>query len=112
MRKLLLFCVAGLMVPAFLAACYRQDILTVDISVPQMGSPQCRSLVLQALGRLEQDAIIRAAPNIETRVLTITYDSRRLALKNIEYAITAAGFDANEEQAPQEARDALPAECR
>ncbi len=112
MRKILVLCIAGLMVPAFIAGCFRQDILTVDISIPQMRAPECRRLVLQALGRLEQDAISRADPNIETGILTITYDSRRVALKNIEYAITAAGFDANEEKAPPEARNALPAECR
>ena len=93
-------------------ACFRQDVLTVEISVPQMGSPECRRLVLQALGRLEQDAIKRADLDIETRTATITYDSMRLALKNIELAITAAGFDANDEVAPDEARAQLPEVCR
>lgn len=110
-QSLFLLCV-GILMPVLVAGCFRQDVLTVDISIPQMGAPECRRLVLQALGGLEQDAIIRADLNIQTRVATITYDSRRLALKNIEHAITAAGFDANEEEAPPDAREALPAECR
>ncbi len=101
-----------LFLPLLVAGCFRQDILTVDISVPQMGSPECRRLVMQALGNLEQDAIIRADFNLETRTATITYNSMRLALKNIEYALTHAGFDANDEIASDEARAQLPEECR
>jgi hypothetical protein len=102
----------GLLFVNLLTACFRQDIITVEISIPQMGSPECRQLVLQALGRLEQDAILEADLNTQSRVATIRYNSTRLALKNIEHAITAAGFDANEEKAPPEARAALPEECR
>lgn len=104
-------CIA-LILPVLLTGCFRQDVVTVDISIPQMKSSECRRLVMQALNSLEHDAIKQAAPNIQTGVLQITYDSKRLALKNIEYSIAAAGFDANEEKAPAEARDALPAACR
>jgi hypothetical protein len=64
------------------------------------------------LGRLEADAIVRAQPDVAARTVTVTYNSMRLAIKNIEYAITAAGFDVNEEQARPEARQALPEGCR
>lgn len=109
--RLSILCV-GILLPLALTGCFRQEVLTVDISVPQMGSPECRRLVLQALGRLEQDAIVQVEPNVQTRVVTVTYNSTRLALKNIEHAITAAGFDANEEKATDEARAALPEACR
>jgi len=112
MRSRYTLCCFALLTAGLMTACFRQDVITTDISIPQMGSPECRRLVLQALGRLEQDAIIRADLNIETRTATITYNSTRLALKNIEYAFTAAGFDANDERADAEARAALPAECR
>ena len=104
------FCLAGLLL--FSSACFRQDVLTVEISVPQMGSPECRRLVMQALGRLDQEAIKQADLNIDTRTATITYDSMRLALMNILHAITAAGFDANDEVASEEARAQLPEVCR
>ncbi len=110
-RGTVLLCLA-LVLPFMLGACFRQDVLTVDIDIPQMRSAECRRLVLQAIGQLEQDAIERADLDIETGVMTITYDSRRLALKNIEHVIAAAGFDANDERAPDEARAALPEECR
>jgi hypothetical protein len=42
----------------------------------------------------------------------VTYDALKLGIKNIEYVIAGAGFDANDTPAPKEAREALPAECR
>jgi len=112
MRFFLTLLGLSLLMPGLFTGCFRQDVITTEISVPQMRSPECRRLVLQALGRLEQDAIIRADLNMQTGVATITYNSTRLALKNIEYALTNAGFDANEEKADAEARAALPPECR
>ena len=44
--------------------------------------------------------------------LTLRYESMILAHKNIEHAIIAAGFDANELTSTDEARRALPPECR
>ena len=95
-----------------LPACFRQDVITIELQVPQMRSDDCARLVLQSFGRLEADAILRAEPNVAEGTLRVTYNSMRLAIKNIEYAITAAGFDVNEERARPEARQALPERCR
>jgi len=92
--------------------CFRPHIVTVDISVPQMRSPDCASLVERALGSYEEEAILETATDIDRQILTVTYDQRRLALKNLEYSLTAAGFDANDARADERARAALPSECR
>ena len=97
---------------ALLTGCFRKEILTVEIAIPQMQSEACAQLVLQAIGRLEADAILRAEMIVDRRIASVQYDSTRLGLKNIEHAISMAGFDANDVLARPEAREALPEGCR
>ena len=103
-------------VPALLAllasACFRPDIVTTRIDLPQLRSAECAERAGQALAQFERDALIEVTFDAGARQAVITYDRRRLALKNIEYALTRAGFDANQETATDEARTTLPAGCR
>lgn len=103
-------CVVGLMIMT--SACFRAEILTARIDVPQMGSAECRRLVMRGLETIDQEAIRQVELDTEQRVAIITYDSSSIRLKNIEHAIRAAGFDANDVVAEPEARDKLPASCR
>ena len=50
--------------------------------------------------------------DLEKRAVTVTYDSLLTALKNIEFTIANAGFQANEVPANTNAVNALPPECR
>ena len=95
-----------------LTGCFRQEVVTVDIAIPQMKAEPCAELVLQSLQVLEAAAILDYQADLDRRVLRLTYNTTRLALKNIEHAIAAAGFDANDVSAAEEARAALPALCR
>ncbi len=95
-----------------MTGCFRQELLTVEIEIPQMRSEQCAQRVLRALGTLEADAILEAELKVAEGLAVIKYDSTRLHLKNIEHAISIAGFDANDVLARPDARDALPEECR
>jgi len=104
------FMLSGLFLCA--GACFRQTEVTVEIAVPHMGSPECRSVVLQAIDQLDREAIKRVDLDLDRRIARVTYDSTSIALKNIEYAITNAGFDANDEPANEEARARLPVACR
>lgn len=112
MRRNHRFIAFGLLAIMSLTGCFRQELLTVEIAIPQMQSEACAQLVLRALGRLEADAILEAEFKVAERVATIRYDSTRLHLKNIEHAISMAGFDANDVLARPEAREALPEACR
>ncbi len=91
-------------------ACYRQDILTVEIHVPQMRETECSRIIIRALR--EVDGIQSVRPDTENRVLTVTYNARKLALKNIEHTLAEQGFTANDEEARSDARMRLPPECR
>jgi copper chaperone CopZ len=101
-----------LLLPLLCVGCFRQDVVTIDIAIPQMRSQPCAERIIQSLGRLEQGAIVGLETDLENGVLSVTYNAMRLAKKNIEYAITDAGFEANGEAADAEARQALPEECR
>ncbi len=79
-----------------LTGCFRQDVVTIEIDVPAMRTADDRAKILQALNGLEKDAVEHANLDIETQTITVTYNSMRLARKNIEHAIAAAGYDANE----------------
>lgn len=112
MRSAYLSIVVGLILTLAVGGCFRKEILTVEISVPQMRSQECAQIVIRALGTLEHEAIHQAEMNVDRAVAIITYDSMRLARKNIEFAIASAGFDANELRASPEARALLPDGCR
>ncbi len=92
------------------SSCRQMDIRTVTIEVPQLRGQECEQIlhrVLSSMNGVRGDTLV-----FETGSVTVTYDSMRLALKNLEYAISAAGFQANEIPADAEARGQLPERCR
>jgi len=91
------------------SGCFRKDIQTLEVQVPEMKSSECSKIIQGALSRIE--GIISAEPDIDNHVLTVTYDSTKLAIKNIEYLITGVGFDANGNPGNPNAKKGLPAEC-
>jgi hypothetical protein len=70
---------------------------TVVISVPGMKSVKDANVVVDAIAyaRLGRDDP-RITVSRESRTITATYESMALSLKNIEYAIACAGFEAND----------------
>jgi copper chaperone CopZ len=109
--KLARYLLGSVVVVAFLACgCFRQDVRTLVVNVPQMKSADCSKIIQGALSRIE--GIISAEPDLEKRTMSITYNSTKLSIKNIEFLIAGVGFDANDEQGKPEAKAALPAGCR
>lgn len=92
------------------AGCFRQDIKTFMVQVPQMKSPECSKIIQDAMSRIE--GIYSAEPDLNARTMAVTYDSKKLSIKNVEYLITGLGFDANHEKGNPEAQANLPAGCR
>jgi len=105
-----------------LASCRKSDPRTVHIFVPGMKNQKCAELVARAVAmELTDDkpglasAVLNMGavrPDISSRTVTVQYESLKLALKNIEFAIAEAGFDANEVPADPEAQRNLPPECQ
>jgi copper chaperone CopZ len=89
---------------------FRHDIRSIVVYVPQMGSPDCSRVVQDALAKME--GVRFTKPDLAARTVEVTYDALKMGIKNIEFTIADAGFDANTTQASPEARKALPAACR
>ena len=102
--------VASLLVMVGVAACRQADIREKTIAVPQMKNASCETIVVEALRKT--DGVFADKIRAGGGQVTVTYDSMKLALKNLEFAIASAGFDAGTTPADPKAREALPADCR
>ncbi len=101
---------AALIVALVLSACFRQDIRTVEVNVPRLSRPECARIIQDALGSV--DGVVSVVPDLENHTVAVTYDSTKLAIKNIEFVIAGVGFDAGDTPAKPDAREKLPPPCR
>ena len=107
--------------------CRQQDIRTVTVQVPAMKNEACAERVSEAVaselvsgaGEHANRQIVRSlvlsgaiVPDLANRTVIVRYDSLRLSLKNVEFAIADAGFEANNTPASAQAAAQLPPECR
>jgi hypothetical protein len=83
--------------------------ITAVIYVPGMTRNTDVNIVVDAIAhaRMGRDDP-RISVNGPSHRLVAVYDSLRLSLKNVEYAIAFAGFDANDTPARLGARDSMP----
>jgi copper chaperone CopZ len=93
-----------------LVSCRKHDIRKVVVETPGIKSPECARVVQEAF--MKQPGIRSVEPDFERGTLAVTYDSMVIAIKNIEFVIAEAGFDANDEKARPEGVAKLPPECR
>ncbi len=91
-------------------ACFRKDVQTHVVSVPTMGGPVCAEMIQNEFNAVE--GVVTVQCDIQARTVAVTYDSKKIARKNIEYLITGLGFEANSNAPNAEARAKLPAECQ
>lgn len=93
----------------WLSSCRKQDIRSVVINVPGMKNAACAKVIQDAFMR--QPGIVSVRPDFQKREVAITYNSMVIAIKNLEFTIAGAGFDANDTEADTNAVAALPPEC-
>jgi copper chaperone CopZ len=101
-----------LTVAILMVSCRQHDYRTVKIKVPQMQNPECAQLVGQALTNKVGVDPETISINIADRTVQVKYDSMQTALKNLEFFIADAGFDAGPIPANKDARAKLPAKCK
>ncbi|MFH0907845.1 MAG: heavy-metal-associated domain-containing protein [bacterium] len=92
------------------SGCFRQDIKTIVVSVPGLKSPECSKIIQDAMVKVE--GILEVTPDVTAHTVTVRFDSTRMAIKNIEFVIATAGFDANTTLSPPETKATLPPGCR
>jgi len=88
-------------------SCRQQDIRTVTLTCPQVVGARAADVVVKALSKT--DGVKVDSIRVEDGKVTVTYDSMKLAIKNIEFTIAEAGFDADDIPADTKARDAFRA---
>ena len=85
-----------------LSACYRQDVRWVDITIPEVSGAteleniRFRLLSMNAMMPKDQQLYLEIRVNEEKPGLSIRYDARLQAIKNIEHEIARMGFQAND----------------
>lgn len=105
-------CIALTLISALLigTACFRQDRRTITVKVPSLRSEECLRLIQNAAKPV--DGIEQLTPDYAKGTLDVTYNAMKLGIKNIEFVIAGAGFDANDTKAPDTVKAALPEGCR
>ncbi len=101
-----------LTVAMFMVSCRQHDYRTVKIKVPQMHNAECAQRVGQALTNrvgVDPESI---SIDLNDKTVQVTYDSMVTALKNLEFFIADAGFDAGPIPANAAAREKLPESCK
>lgn len=80
-----------------------------DVNLPTMQCSMCKKTIEKALADVE--GIIKAEVDVETKVAHVSYKASLINLAGIEKAIAAAGYQANETSADQEAYSELAMCC-
>ena len=92
MKTIRHICLALLLL-AFFPGCRQSDMRVASIPVDEaLSLAENQKIVLRSLGQI--NGIETGTAVFSNGCLTVTYDSMKLALKNIEHAIMDAGFDA------------------
>ncbi len=106
MRSILVLTV----VAGVVCACRQTDVRTYTLPVAGVKNAACETAIREALKRTEgvQADKLTFSPG----AVTVTYDSMRLAHKNIEAVIAEAGFTAGDTPASPAAVTNLPPACR
>lgn len=91
-------------------SCRQRDIRTTTIQCPKLTSEKASEIVFKALSRT--DGVLSDSIRFEPGKVTVTYDSMKVAIKNLEYVIAEAGLAAGEYPADPKAEAALPEELR
>ena len=99
-------------------SCRRHDVRTVEIDVPGLKNEKCKEIIFNKLARVQgiMPDYSKNRPNIdfdlEKRLVIVEYDSMQLAIKNIEFHIADAGFQAGKIPPNLDAVQKLPPECK
>jgi copper chaperone CopZ len=92
--------------------CRHQDKRVATLSIPEMKNQACAAICVNALATRPGVDAKTIQVDYATRSITLRYDSMQLAMKNLEFAVSDAGFSANGIPANQAAAAKLPADCR
>ncbi len=107
MKRLAIGLIAAI---TLISGCFRPEFRTITVSVPQMKSEACADRIVAACKRM--DGVSNVVADLNKKTVDVTYKTLNIGIKNVDFAIAEAGFDADDVKATEEARKALPADCK
>ena len=99
----------------YLTGCYRQDVVTIEVKIPQLKSPQCADIIQKSLEKYNTPKLIIIKSiqfDYTTKSAKITYDAGQTAVRNIQHWIAESGFQADSIAPFPGTRERLPKECQ
>jgi hypothetical protein len=94
------------------SGCFRPETLTAEIRVPALRSETAAALVYEAFSAFPAEDVKVLSVDRQAGTVRVSYDSTRVALRNLQHRLAAAGFDADDIPANPDARQRLPEDCR
>lgn len=98
------------MTAGFLGYCSSKNIEAATIQVPGLQCSMCKTNVQNSLQDIQ--GIDDFTVDLQAKSVTVTYQANVLQLQDIQKAIAAAGYDADNVQASEKARNQLASCCR
>jgi|ERR1051325_2515030 copper chaperone CopZ len=84
-----------------------------DSSIAIKTSAQCESCKKRLEGKMAfEKGVKKVSLDVETKVLSVTYDPKKTSPEKLKTAVTKIGYDADEMQADKKAYDKLPKCCK
>ncbi|MBX7152065.1 cation transporter [bacterium] len=80
------------------------------INLPTIKCSMCVKTVKKAVGKL--DGIVETNIDLDKKTATVKYDPAKVTVADIEKAITASGYNANESKRDADAYSKLPDCCQ
>lgn len=99
------------LLPLGAAGCFRNTVSEIELDIPAMTTPAAAARVEQGLKTLG-DALKDIQLDSENHRAVVKFDNVRLGRRNVEVAVSHAGFAVNDWPADEEARTKLPKEMQ
>jgi hypothetical protein len=93
------------------AGCFRNTVSEIELDIPAMTTPAAAARVEQGLKTLG-DALKDIKMDPENHRAVVKFDNVRLGRRNVEVAVSHAGFAVNDWPADEAARAKLPKEMQ
>lgn len=96
------------------AGCFRNTTSELVLQIPAMRTPECAQTVRESLQPLIATGAVQNDVRVDltTHTVTVRFDNVRLGRRNIEVAVSHAGFAVNDWPADEVARAKLSEACR
>lgn len=88
--------------PTFLFWCFRKEIMDAEYHIPDMATPAAAAYLQNKIKGLP--GLAGSSYDLETRILTVSYQSSTIREMNIEESIALAGFAVNNRPANPKAK--------